>query len=605
MFQTYEPRTDRSFASKHAPLLRAELKRRELDGFIVPQTDEYQNEYTPASAERLAWVSGFTGSAGAAIVMQDKAVIFVDGRYTLQVRDQVDDALFAYEDLVETPPAKWIETQGAKGAKIGYDPMLHSLGGLEALEKAAAKSGVVLVPQRDNPVDAAWADRPAPPSAEITPHDLAYAGESAADKQAQIAETLKRQGADAVVLTSPASLAWLFNIRGGDVAHTPLPLGRAILSVNGTAELFIAPEKVTNSLAAHLGDSVCVRSEAEVADALRTLGTQKRRVSLDPALAPAWFFKELESAGATVMKQDDPCALPRALKNTAELDGARTAHIRDGVAVTRFLHWLSETAPGGGVDEISAAEKLEHFRADGGDLKDVSFESISGAGPNGAVIHYRVTTETNRKLEQGALYLIDSGAQYVDGTTDITRTIAVGDPTAEMRDRFTRVLKGHIAIATARFPKGTSGAQIDAFARLPLWEAGLDYDHGTGHGVGSYLGVHEGPQRIAKAPHAQALLPGMILSNEPGYYKTGEYGIRIENLVIVTPLAPVPGGEREMMEFETITLAPFDRSLIDPALLSAEELAWVNAYHVRVRETLAPRLPEAVSDWLHQATEEI
>ncbi|MBB5519267.1 aminopeptidase P family protein [Amphiplicatus metriothermophilus] len=605
MFQSFDPVSDRSYAAKHLPLLRAEMKKRGLDGFIVPHDDEYQNEYIPAYAERLMWVSGFSGSAGAAIVLMDRAAIFVDGRYTLQARGEVDDAFFEYESIPDASPEEWLAKNARKGWRIGYDPMLHTTAGLARLEAAAKRAGFEIVPVEDNPVDAAWADQPPRPSAKIRPHPLEFAGKSSTEKRREIAAAVKAAGADALLVTAPPSIAWLFNIRGGDVSRTPLPLGRAILSADGAASLFVAPEKVDNALAGHLGDGVDIRPEEAAAEAIRALGGKGAKVAVDPALAPAQFVRLLKESGARVIEIPDPCALPRACKNDAELAGARAAHERDGAAVTRFLYWLASEAQDGSVDEITAAKKLEALRRETGELVDISFDTISGAGPNGAIVHYRVNTRTNRRLQPGELFLIDSGAQYRDGTTDITRTVAVGKPTAEMRDRFTRVLKGHIALATARFPEGTTGHQLDAFARRPLWEAGLDYDHGTGHGVGSFLGVHEGPQRIAKTANSQPLKPGMIVSNEPGYYKAGAFGIRIENLVVVTPPEPVEGGERAMMGFETLTLAPIELDLVVPSLLSEYERHWLNRYHARVRQTLAPRLPKDVADWLTRKTRAI
>ena len=602
MFQTFDPVSDRSFAGRHLPLLREEMRRQRLDGFIIPHDDEYQNEYIPAYAERLMWASGFSGSAGAAVVMTDAAVIFTDGRYTLQVREQADGDYFEYADLVETPPDAWLASNAPKGARIGYDPMLHTGAGVKRLRAAAAKAGFELVATARNPVDAAWEDQPPLPSTPVAPHDMQFAGKASADKRKDIAATVAKAGADAVLITAPPSIAWLFNIRGGDVARTPLPLGRALVDKDGKATLFLAPEKVDNQLPAFLGDAVDLRAETEVGAALEKLGKSGARVAVDPSLAPSKYADDLREAGAVVIDMTDPCALPRATKNDTEIAGARAAHVRDGVAVTRFLHWLDVEAQGGDVDEIAAAQKLEAFRSASEDLKDISFDTISGAGPNGAVVHYKVSTATNQKLERDALYLVDSGGQYPDGTTDITRTVPIGAATDEMRDRFTRVLKGHIALATMRFPIGTTGHQLDAMARKPLWDAGLDYDHGTGHGVGSFLGVHEGPQRIAKAANNQALKPGMILSNEPGYYKTGAFGIRIENLIVVTPPAPVPGGEREMMAFETITLAPINLDLVAVDLLTDDERQWLNEYHSRVRDALTALLPLDIKEWFENAT---
>lgn len=605
MLQSFDPVCDRTFAKNHLPLLRAEMKKLGLDGFIVPHDDEYQNEYIPAYAERLMWISGFSGSAGAALVFFDSAVIFADGRYTLQVRQQADDAFFAYEELTETPPDVWLVKHGRKGARIGYDSMLHTPGGLAKLEAAAKKSEFSLIAVERNPIDTAWADQPARPNGRVVPHDLAFSGKASTEKRAEIAKALRDAGADAALITAPPSVAWLFNIRGCDVSRTPLPLSRAVVVANGDATLFVAPEKVDDALKSHLGPDVDVRAESQVENALEALGRKGLAVAIDPSLAPARYARILEDSGARVIDLVDPCALPRAIKNQTELDGTRAAHVRDGAAVTRFLHWVATRAQSGAVDEIAAAKRLEAFRAETGKLVDLSFDTISGAASNGAVVHYKVSTATNRQLTPNTLYLIDSGAQYTDGTTDITRTIAIGEPTAEMRDRFTRVLKGHIALATMRFPAGTTGHQLDMIARKPLWDAGLDYDHGTGHGVGSFLGVHEGPQRIAKAPNSQALKPGMILSNEPGYYKTGEFGIRIENLIVVTEPPPIKGGERSMMGFETITLAPIDLNLVDRSLLTDAERQWLNAYHARVRKTLSPLAPKEVAHWLEKATRAI
>ena len=605
MFQTYEPVSDKSFAGKHLPLLRAQLAKLKLDGFVVPHDDEYQNEYIPDYAERLMWVSGFSGSAGAALVFQDSAVIFTDGRYTLQVRQQADAAHFEFEDITETTPSDWLTAKAKKGARIGYDPMLHPTSGVAKLEAAAKKAGFELVAVEQNPIDTAWTDQPAIPSTPVNPHDLKFAGKASAEKRNEIATQLKEAGADAVLITAPPSVAWLFNIRGGDVARTPLPLGRAIVNLDGTAELFLAPEKTDNALPEFLGDAVDLRPESGVAERLEKLGREGKKVAIDPALTPSKYVQELKDAGAAVVEMTDPCVLPRACKNATEQQGAREAHIRDGAAVTQFLYWIATEAQGGDIDEITAAKKLEEFRRASDLLADISFDSISAAGANGAICHYKVSTETNHPLEPGSLYLIDSGGQYPDGTTDITRTAPIGSATNEMRDRFTRVLKGHIALATMKFPAGTTGHQLDAIARKPLWDVGLDYDHGTGHGVGSFLGVHEGPQRIAKALNEQELKPGMILSNEPGFYKAGEFGIRIENLIIVTKPEPIDGGEREMMGFETITLAPISLDLVTAALLTEAERHWLNKYHARVRQILTPLLPDGAAAWLAQETKSI
>ena len=600
MFQSYDDPGGPALGRKHLPLLRKALTRLGLDGMIVPHEDEWQNEYVPPAYDRLAWLTGFTGSAGAAVVLGEAAAIFVDGRYTLQVCAQVDENLFQYLDLIEGGPAGYIREHAPKGARIGYDPKLHSPDSLDRLQAAAVAAGALLTPVAPNPIDQAWADRPPAPTAPVAPHPEKFSGEAASSKRRRLGEGLAKAGAEAVVVTSPASIAWLFNIRGGDVARSPLPLGEAILRADGTAELFLSEQKVSSELIQWLGNEVMVRPSKDLPAALATLAGCK--VRLDPATASAWYFEQLTKAGAEIVRGTDPVVAPRACKNATELEGARQAHRRDGAAVSRFLHWLASEGQSGKVQEIDACIKLENLRRETGALKDLSFDSISGAGPNGAIVHYRVTKRTNRRLARGSLFLIDSGGQYLDGTTDITRTIAIGRPTAEMKDRFTRVLKGHIALARVRFPKGTSGHQLDALARLALWEAGLDYDHGTGHGVGAYLGVHEGPHRIAKALNGVALEPGMIVSNEPGYYKTGAYGIRIENLQIVTPAAAIAGGERAMLGFETLTLAPIERALIVKPLLTKQERAWIDAYHARVREAIGPQLDGEAKAWLEAAT---
>jgi Xaa-Pro aminopeptidase len=600
VFQTYDDPGGPALGRKHLPRLRKALKAAGLDGFIVPHEDEWQNEYVPPAYDRLAWTTGFTGSAGAAIVLADEAAIFVDGRYTLQVRAQVDGGLFQYRDLIDGGPTGYLRERAPEGAKIGYDPKLHSPDSLERLKIAAEGAGAVLVPVARNPIDEIWDDRPPLPTARVEPHGENYTGESATSKRHRLGEALEKEGADAVVITSPASIAWLFNIRGGDVARTPLPLGEAVLRKDGSADLFLADEKVSGELKQWLGNEVAVRPSDDLPRALGHLTGKKVRV--DPSTASAWYFEQLSQNGAEVVRGQDPVVLPRACKNAAEIEGTRKAHRRDGAAVSRFLHWLGTDGQSGKVEEIEACQKLESFRHDTGGLKDLSFDSISGAGPNGAIVHYRVTTKTNRRLARGSLFLIDSGGQYLDGTTDITRTVPIGRPNKEMKERFTRVLKGHIALSRVRFPKGTTGHQLDALARMSLWEAGLDYDHGTGHGVGAYLGVHEGPQRIAKFVNTQPLEPGMIVSNEPGYYKTGAYGIRVENLQVVTPAADIEGGERPMLGFETLTLAPIARELVDKKLLTKEELAWLNAYHARVRAEIGPQLDGEAKVWLEAAT---
>jgi Xaa-Pro aminopeptidase len=601
MRQTFDEATDPSFGPKHVPLIRQAMSQQGLDGLLVPHEDEHQNEYLPAANDRLGWATGFTGSAGAAVIFQDKAAIFVDGRYTLQVRDQVDQQTFEIRDLVEGGVPAYLETAARRGQAIGYDPRLHSPDALARLKIAAAKAGAELRPVTPNPLDEAWGQaRPAQPVAPVVPHPLQYAGEDSAAKRQRVGEGLAALGAQASVITAPSSIAWLFNIRGGDVIRSPLPLGQAILNADGSARLFLDPAKVTPDLPAWLGNEVRLETPADLPQALAELRGQT--VLVDPAQSSAWYFEALGSAGASVLRSEDPCALPRAQKNAVEIQGTRNAHARDGAALSRFLHWLATEGQVNPPDEITAVKTLEGFREATGALKDLSFDTIAGAASNGAIVHYRPTERLNKKAETGSLLLVDSGAQYLDGTTDVTRTVAIGEPSREMAERFTLVLKGHLALARVRFPAGTTGSALDALARMALWQHGLDYDHGTGHGVGSYLGVHEGPQRIAKAPNAVALRPGMILSNEPGYYKEGAYGIRIENLQFVTPAQAIAGGERPMMGFETLTLAPIDRRLVVTAMLSDEERQQLDAYHARVRDVVGPQLDGEVRAWLDAVT---
>lgn len=601
MFQTYDDVADPTLGAGRAEKLRAELKARGLDGFIIPRADEHQGEYVPPHAERLRWLTGFSGSAGLAIVLQDKAAIFIDGRYTLQVRYQSDIDVFDPQSIMSMSPTQWVEENLVAGAKLAYDPWLHTVDAVERLKQAAEKAGAELVAVETNLIDVVWEDQPEKPAAPIQPHDLAYAGTPATKKLQAITNELQMSDADAAIVTMPDSIAWLFNIRGGDVAHSPLPLSFAIVYEEGHAELFVHDEKIPAETRAHLGNVVTLLPPADLGPTLDKLGTWGREVRIDPATCSDWISTRLKGSGATIKHGTDLCELPKARKNVTEVAGTKAAHIRDGQALSRFLAWLDRETPGGNVTEISASKQLEQFRQETGELKEVSFDTISGAGPNGAIVHYRVTTDTDRLLGQGELYLVDSGAQYLDGTTDVTRTVAIGTPSQEMKDRFTRVLKGHIGLASARFPKGTSGAQLDALARMALWQAGLDFDHGTGHGVGSYLSVHEGPQRISKAGHVP-LDPGMIVSNEPGYYKADAFGIRIENLLVVTAPAPIEGGERDMMGFETVTLAPIDLALVEESLLTDDEKAWLNSYHADVREKVSPALNAEEKSWLESAT---
>ncbi|MGZ3310818.1 MAG: aminopeptidase P family protein [Xanthobacteraceae bacterium] len=600
-FQSFEDRTERAASGARVAALRTELARRGLTGFVVPRSDRHQNEYVPASEERLAWLTGFTGSAGAAIVLRERAVLFVDGRYTLQVREQVDTSLFAIEHLVETPPDRWIETNLTSADRLGYDPWLHTVESAERLAEACAAAGATLVAVEPDLIDAIWSDRPAPPLGPITLHDLRFAGEAAEEKLARIRAELAKLRADALVVSDPHAVAWAFNIRGSDVAHTPLPLAFAVVPQAGRPALFVDGRKLSNDVRDRLETLADVREPADFVQALAALGQARKTVRLDQATAADALARLVTSHGGKVARGPCPIALMKAVKNQAEISGARVAHIRDGVAVTRFLAWFDREAARGTLTEIDAVAALESFRRDTGLLKDVSFPTISGAGPDGAIVHYRVTTKTNRGIAAGELFLIDSGGQYQDGTTDITRTVAVGKPTAEMRERFTRVLKGHIAIARAIFPDGTTGAQLDSFARQSLWAAGLDFDHGTGHGVGSYLSVHEGPARISKLG-TTPLRRGMILSNEPGYYKAGAYGIRIENLVLVVEAAAVPGAEKPLNAFETLTLAPIDRRLVVADMLTPEETDWFDGYHARVAQMLAPLVDAETRAWLAAAT---
>ncbi|ACK85710.1 aminopeptidase P family protein [Methylorubrum extorquens] len=597
-FQTFD---DPSHAKgpERIEALRAALREIRADGFVVPRADEHQSEYVPANAERLAWLTGFTGSAGLAVILADEAALFVDGRYTLQAPEQVDTGIITVVPLVETTPEAWLGAHLKPGQTLAYDPWLHTPDGVARLERAAIKAGASLRAVPDNLVDAVWAGRPRPPAGRVAAHPDDLAGETRSDKLDRIRAALAEGGIDTLVISDPHNLAWTFNLRGSDIAHTPLALGYALVPREGRAALYLTSPQIDADLRAALEPLADLRPRSAFDADLAGLCTGAARVRIDAATAAAALKDRIEAADGVADVGADPVTAMKAVKNPAEIAGTRAAHHRDGLAVTRFLAWLDRAAPEG-VSEIAAVEALEDFRKEGGLLRDVSFPTISGSGPNGAIVHYRVTRATDRTAQPGELFLIDSGAQYADGTTDITRTVAIGTPTDAMRDRFTRVLKGHIAIARAVFPEGTTGAQIDALARMSLWEAGLDYDHGTGHGVGAFLSVHEGPQRIAKTGTV-ALKPGMILSNEPGYYRSHAYGIRIENLILVEART-IPGGDRTMLGFETLTLAPIDRRLIDPAVLGAHDAAWLDAYHARVREALSPDLDGPTRDWLEAAT---
>ena len=596
LMNTHEARLD---------ALRKELTRRGLDGFVVPISDEHLSEYVGSYAQRLGWLTGFGGSAGSAAVLAHKAAMFVDGRYTLQVREQVSGKLYEYKSVPDDSMADWLAENVEAGAKIGFDPWIHTRGWARGVAAALEAVGAELVAVDGNPIDAVWEDQPAPSAAEAFMQDEALAGRSSADKRAEIAEWLAKNKLDAVVISALDSVAWTLNVRGADVDHTPVALSYLMVQADGTADWFIAPEKVTPAVAQALGNAVRIRPRDQFSAAFAELAG--KRVAADPARSVAAIFERLDEVGAQIVAKDDPVVLPKAIKNEAEQAGQRAAQHRDGAAIAKFLHWLENTAPGGEVDELSAAAQLLSYREQSDLLRDLSFDTISGAGPNGASPHYRVDEHSNRKLEPNSVYLIDSGGQYLDGTTDITRTVWVGpdSPPDEVCDRFTRVLKGHIALAVQTFPPGTPGSALDTLARQHLWAAGLDYAHGTGHGVGSFLAVHEGPQRIAKARGPQAgtdqpLMAGMILSNEPGYYKTAEYGIRIENLVLVED-REIPGMEGKWLGFETLTFAPIDRTMVKQELLTRAEIGWWNDYHAKVRDILAPQLEGADLAWLEAA----
>ena len=584
--------------------LRAELSAQSLTGFVVPLTDEHMSEYVGGYAQRLAWLTGFEGSAGSAAVLASKAAMFTDGRYTIQVRAQVPGDLYDYAQVPQTSVADWLSTHSGAGDRIGYDPWLHTAAWVAGTAAKLTERGASLVAVERNPVDSIWSDRPAPSVARLEVHPDALAGQSAADKRAGIAAWLAERNADTAVVSALDSIAWGFNVRGKDVSHTPVALAFALFHADATADLFVDAVKLGDEVRAHLGTQVRLHARDAFIAALEALGG--KTVTADPATAVSAIFEALKRGSARIVEARDPCALPKAIKNATEIAGTKAAHLRDGAALTRFLHWFAGEAPKGQLDELGAAAKLYDFRTLTNSLEDLSFDTISGAGPNGAIVHYRVSEATNRVIEADSLFLVDSGGQYRDGTTDVTRTLSVGTPSAEMRDRFTRVLKGHIALGRAVFPTGTRGAQLDVLARQYLWAAGVDYAHGTGHGVGSYLAVHEGPQRIAPMAGGQAggdepLAAGMIVSNEPGYYKTGAFGIRIENLVLVVPVA-IDGAEKNMLGFETLTLAPIDRALIDVSALSPAERAWVDAYHARVAAEVGPHLDAEAQAWLTHAT---
>lgn len=605
MFQTFDDISDPSLSAPRVAKLRQRMIELGIDGFLVPRADEHQGEYVPECAERLKWLTGFSGSAGMALILADQAVMFVDGRYTLQVRDQTDGEIFNYESLIENPPSKWLKTNAPKDFKLGFDPRLHTAKEVRTLKSALKSASGELVALDENPVDHVWHDQPAPPLGPVEIHDQRFAGKLASNKLADMASAVRDAGATHTVLTDPSSIAWAFNVRGSDIPHTPLALAFAIIAADGNHALFIDKRKLPTKVEAYLTQLCDLHLPSALEQMVSDISAIGGKVGLDEVLAAEKLRMLVEDAGGEVISMSDPASLARACKNSAEIAGSRDAHRRDGAAIVRFLCWLDHQ-PSGTVDEIAAASKLEAFRRAAGEeqqmpLRDISFDTISGTGANGAIIHYRVTNATNRPLSQNSLYLVDSGAQFADGTTDITRTIAIGEPEPDMRHHYTIVLKGLIGISAMRFPPGTRGVDIDPIARIAHWKAGLDYAHGTGHGVGSFLSVHEGPQRIARTS-MEKLLPGMILSNEPGYYREGHYGIRLENLILVEPPSPIDGGEIEMHGFETLTLAPFDRRLIEISMLTDEERGWLDAYHQRVVDEIGPMVEADVQDWLKGAS---
>ncbi|MEH6630786.1 MAG: aminopeptidase P family protein [Halopseudomonas aestusnigri] len=590
--------------------LREQLKKDGLDGFVIPRTDEHQGEYVPPQAQRLAWLSGFTGSAGMGVALVDRAAIFVDGRYTIQVRQEVEESLFAYKHLIDEPAHEWLSKNVQPGMRIAYDPWLQSENQIKVLRKGVEKAGGELVPVENNPVDTVWVDQPLRPCTKSMPYDLQYAGRSSREKREEIGKMLAESDADCAVLSLPDSVAWLLNVRGEDVDHTPLVLSFAVVHADSSVQWFVDSEKVTSETLSALDNKVEVAEPGALESRLVAFAREGKSVLVDPATCPERITSVLEKNGAKLVRAMDPVMKPKARKNDTELNGIRAAHIRDGTAMVQFLKWVTESATNrAGTDnpvtEMEAAEKLHSFRKDVPMFRDLSFDTISGAGPNGAMCHYKVSDESSISLKMDEIFLIDSGGQFLDGTTDITRTVIIGAPTEEMKDRFTRVLMGHISLATAKFPKGTNGMQLDSLARRPLWDVGLDFDHGTGHGVGCFLGVHEGPQRIAKGSSPVALEPGMFLSNEPGYYKAGEYGIRIENLIIVRDIGQMVGLDTPLYDFETVTLCPIDLRLVEPAIMSSGEIKWLNDYHAWVRKELSPLLDAEQKDWLEEATKAI
>jgi Xaa-Pro aminopeptidase len=591
--------------SRRLTALQTELERRGLAAYLVPKSDEYMLEYAPPSSERLAWLTGFTGSAGMALVARSGAALFVDGRYTDQALRQTPPSLWEHRHLTQEPPGSWLERQLGKGDRVGYDARIHTPASLSAIRAAVESAGATLTAVDGNLVDGLWSDRPAEPAAAVELYPEALAGESSVSKRGRMAALIAGEKLDALVVSAPDSLMWLLNIRGADVENCPFALGHAVLHASARLELYMDSVKLSPEVKAELlargGGAVTLFEHSEFVGALAAFSGQ--RVRVDRGTASEWLIDTLRGHGAHVDVGPDPCTLAKACKNAAELAAIRAAHVRDGAALVRFLAWFSEVTPGGH-DENSVAERLAQLRAGGENYRGPSFHTISAFGPSAALPHYRASKDSPLPIGTDNLYLVDSGGQYLDGTTDVTRVTVVGTPSAEMRRRYTQVLQGHIALATAQFPAGTTGSQLDPFARQFLWHDGVDFDHGTGHGVGCYLSVHEGPHNISKRPSDVPLRPGMIVSNEPGYYKPGAYGIRIENLVAVVTLDPQPeGAERETLGFTTLTLAPYERQLIDVARLSAEQIAYVDAYHALVRDTLTPLVDAGTARWLRAATE--
>ena len=584
--------------------IRSELANANLDAFIIPRADEYLGEYVPEHNERLYWATDFTGSAGMAIVLKDKAAIFTDGRYTVQVRLQVDANLFSYESLTDTPQIEWLCDTLPAGSRVGFDARLHTLAWFENAKATLAKAQIELVAVEQNPIDKHWQNRPAPSSAAITLFSNESAGKTSLQKRTEIGALVKKAGADVALIAALDSFCWLLNIRGNDVPRLPVVLGCALLHANGDMQLFTDLSKLPEGIEEHVGAGVSFKSEAALADTLASL--QGVKLLADPNSANAWAQNLARDAGAKLIAGIDPVSLPKAQKNAAELAGMRASHIRDGVAVSRFLAWLdAEVAANRLHDEATLADKLESFRLEDPKYREPSFDTISAAGANAAMCHYNHNNGTPAMMTMNSIYLVDSGAQYLDGTTDVTRTIAIGEVSDEQKKMVTLVLKGHIALDQARYPKGTTGQQLDAFARQYLWQHGFDYDHGTGHGVGHFLSVHEGPQRIGKNLNAIALMPGMVLSNEPGYYRADSFGIRLENLVVVRHCEALKDAEREMYEFDALTLIPMDARLIDKSLLTQGEIDWFNAYHQKVFNTLSPLMSGSELEWLTKATQAI